>query len=274
MLFNRDSEHHGCGPAVERRLLPVLHHAPECRTFLPQFAERAVPLDVVGQECGSFPKTGPYGIELAAHVPAGVQAVVYEEIYRADLFEEPGQNPGAGPPVQPPAVFERFWYGYAPEPLIFAPQGRQVYAVECAAAVHLEGLQDKGRAHTVGHTGLQHYGRRDQTTQKVAKAGEPGVRGPARAERILSADVLQEPARVIFDLFEGRLVEDLGYATQVLPDIPQHTPPPCRETPGDAVRAGEQGLSAVRHYASLTDAPSALHARRSEYNGACAGVSE
>jgi hypothetical protein len=99
VLFYRDPELHGRGPAVERRLLPVLDHAPECRPFLPQFAERAVPLDVVGHQYGSVPKMGPYGIELAAHVPAGVQAVVYEEVYRADLSEEPGQNPGAGPPM-------------------------------------------------------------------------------------------------------------------------------------------------------------------------------
>src|SRR5918995_6067002 len=96
----------------------------------------------------------PYGVELAAHVPLGVQAVVYEEVYRGDLPEEPGQNPGAGSPVQPPAVFECFWYGYAPESRVFAPQGRQVYAVERAAAVLLESLQDEDRAHTVGHPGL------------------------------------------------------------------------------------------------------------------------
>src|SRR5215203_4196146 len=227
MLFDRDPEHHRRGRAVERRFLPVLDHAPECRILVLQFAEGAVPLDVVGQEYGSVPKMGPHGIELAAHVPTGMQAVVYEEVYRADLSEEPGQNPGAGPPVHPPAVFERFWHGYAPEPLIFAPQGRQVYAVECTAAVHLEGLQDKGRAHTVGYAGLQHYGRRDQTAQKVAKPGEPGVRGPTRAERIPSADILQEPARVIFDLLEGRLVEELGQATQMLLDVPEHTLPPC-----------------------------------------------
>ena len=80
---------------MERRLFPILDHAPECRTFLLQLAERAVPLDIVGQEYGSVPKMGPYGIELAAHIPASVQAVVYEEVYRADLSEEPGQNPGA-----------------------------------------------------------------------------------------------------------------------------------------------------------------------------------
>src|SRR5918997_3267517 len=76
-LFYRDSEHHGCGLAVERRFLPVLDHAPERRTFLPQFVERIVPLDVIGQEDGSVPKMGPRYFELAAHVPAGVQAVVY-----------------------------------------------------------------------------------------------------------------------------------------------------------------------------------------------------
>src|SRR5687768_12799733 len=227
LLFYRDPEHHGGGSAVERRLLPVLDHAPECRTFLLQFAERAVPLDVVGHQYASVPKMGPYGIELAAHVPAGVQAVVYEEVYRADLLEEPGQNPGAGPPVQPPAVFEHIWYGYAPEPLIFAPQGRQVYAVERSAAVLFQRSENEGGAHAIGHAGLQHYGRRDQTAQKVAKPGEPGVRGPTRAERIPSADVLQEPARVILDLLEDRLVEDLGYATQVLLDIHEHTLPPC-----------------------------------------------
>src|SRR5829696_1059242 len=227
MLFDRDPEHHRRGRAVERRFLPVLDHAPECRILVLQFAEGAVPLDVVGQEYGSVPKMGPHGIELAGHVPTGMQAVVYEEVYRADLSEEPRQNPGGGPPVQPPAVFERFCHGYAPELLIFAPQGRQVYAVKCAAAVHLEGLQDKDRAYTVGHAGLQHYGRRDQTAQKVAKAGESGVRGPTWAERIPSADVLQEPARVHFGLLEGWLVEDLCYATQVLLDIPEHILTPC-----------------------------------------------
>src|ERR671916_508127 len=226
MLFNRDPEHHGRGLAVERRLLPVVDHAPERRTFLPQFAERAIPLDVVGQQCASVPETRPYCVELAAHVPVGVQAVVYEEVHRADLFEEPGQSPGTGFTVQPPAVFECFWYGYAPEPLVLIPQGRQVYAVERSAAVHFQRSENEGGAHTVGHAGLQHYGRRDQTAQKVAKAGEPGVRGPTRAERIPSTDVLQEPERVLFDLFEGRLVDDLGNAAQVLLDVPEHTLPP------------------------------------------------
>src|SRR5918994_368354 len=169
----------------------------------------------------------PYGVELAAHVPAGVQAVVYEEVEGASLFEERGQNAGAGSPVQPPAVFERFRYGYAPEPLVLAPQGRQVYAVECATAVHLEGLQDKDRAHTVGHTGLQHDGRGNQTAQEISKAGKPGVRGPTQVKRIPGANVLEEPASVLFYLPEGRLVEDLGYAAQVLLDILEQTLPPC-----------------------------------------------
>src|ERR687898_2403661 len=169
----------------------------------------------------------PYGVELAAHVPAGGRAVVYEEVEGASLFEERGQNAGAGSPVQPPAVFERFRYGYAPEPLVLAPQGRQVYAVECATAVHLEGLQDKDRAHTVGHTGLQHDGRRDQPAQKITKAGEPGFRSPTRAEGIPSADFLQEPAGVFFYLFEGPLVEDLGHASPGRLDISEHTLPTC-----------------------------------------------
>src|SRR3712207_2925960 len=99
MLFYRDPEHYGRGPAVEWRLFPVLDHAPECRTLLPQFAEGAVPLHVVGQEHGSVSEVGPYGVELAAHVPAGVEAVVYEEVDCADLFEESGQDSGAGSPM-------------------------------------------------------------------------------------------------------------------------------------------------------------------------------
>src|SRR5215204_5384632 len=75
--------------------------------------------------------------------------------------------------------------------------------------------------------GLQHYGRRDQPAQKITKAGEPGVRSPTRAEGIPSADFLQEPAGVFFYLLEGRLVENLGHASQVRLDISEHTLPTC-----------------------------------------------
>src|SRR5215204_921950 len=125
MLFNRDSEHHGRSPSMQRRRFAVLDHAPEGGVFLPQFAPGAVSLDVVGQEYCSISKMGPCDVELAAHVPVGVQAVVDEEVDRADLFEQPGQCPGAGSPMQPPPAFQRFWYGYAPELLVLTTQGRQ-----------------------------------------------------------------------------------------------------------------------------------------------------
>src|SRR5215211_270891 len=115
MLLHRDPEHHGCGLALEWCHFPVLDDAPEGGIFLPQIAEGAVPLDVVGQEYGSVSEMGPYGVELAAHVLTGVEAVVDEEVHCADLFEKVGQNPSTGPPVQPPAASEGFWHGYTPK---------------------------------------------------------------------------------------------------------------------------------------------------------------
>src|SRR3712207_9026548 len=85
---------------------------------------------------------------------------------------------------EPPAA------GHTPVSLVPSAQGRQVHAVEHAAAVLFEGPQDERRAHAVGHPGLDDYGRLEEAAHQVATARQQGVGGPATVERVLMVDAL------------------------------------------------------------------------------------
>ena len=123
-------------------------------SFESQVGEGAVALHVVGEEDAAGEESGPGGVELAAHVAAGVEAVVDEEAQGADLAQQAGQDALAGAAVEPPSPPELVRHGDAPVAFVLPPEGRQVHAVERSAAVLLQGLQDVGRADAVGHPRL------------------------------------------------------------------------------------------------------------------------
>ena len=109
---------------MQRVYLDVPYHAPEGGVSQSQLAEGAISLDVVGQERAAGSKVGPGGLELAAHVLVGVQAVVHKEVSRSRLSEQPGQHPGASPAMESPPVPQFLRHGDTPEPLGLSPQGR------------------------------------------------------------------------------------------------------------------------------------------------------
>src|SRR3712207_6845981 len=71
----------------------------------------------------------------------------------------------ATPLCRSPAFLEPPADGHTPVSLVPSAQGRQVHAVEHAAAVLFEGPQDERRAHAVGHPGLDDYGRLEEAAQ-------------------------------------------------------------------------------------------------------------
>src|SRR5215212_11009849 len=121
--------------------------------------------------------------------------------------------------MEHPSRSQRLVHGDAPEPAVPASQGRQIYAVEHAAAVLLQGPEDERRAHAVGDPRLDHGVRLQEAARQVAAARQQGVDGPAGAKRVLAEYVFQQPARVLFDLAQRGLVENVGGAAESLLDV-------------------------------------------------------